>query len=74
MGAMEQLVVEVLNMHADGSTIGEISYTLGLSPNEVGFIVLNFDEDPNYPDGFDDPKYEVTGCNEDDYEFEDVPF
>lgn len=71
MGAMKQLVVEVLDMHADGSTIGEISETLGLSPNEVGFIVLNFDEDPSYPDSIEEPKYAMSACS---VEFEDVPF
>jgi hypothetical protein len=70
MGVMKQMVVDVLDMHASGSTINEISETLGMKPNEVGFIVLNFDEDPNYPDGVEDPKYEVT----DQYEFDDIPF
>lgn len=67
MGAMKQIVSEILDLHAEGSTIGEISETLGLSPNEVGFIVLNFDEDPNYPDSVEEPNYVVT-------EFDDVPF
>lgn len=74
MGAMKKIVDEVLDMQASGYTINEISETLGIRPNDVGIIVLNFDEDPNYPDGVEDPNYEVTGCNEDDYEFEDVPF
>lgn len=71
MGAMKQLVVDVLDMHAEGSTIGEISETLGLSPNEVGYIVLNFDEDPSYPDRLEEPNYAIAGCGD---EFEDVPF
>lgn len=71
MGVMKQIVTEILDMHAGGSTIGEISETLGLSPNEVGFIVVNFDEDPSYPDCVEDPNYEVDVC---DTEFADVPF
>lgn len=71
MGAMKQIVTEVLDLHSNGSTIGEISEVMGLSPNEVGFIVVNFDEDPNYPDCVADPNTTVAVYTE---EFDDIPF
>lgn len=30
--------------------------------------------EPQYDDGFDDPSYVVTGCEQQEYDFEDVPF
>lgn len=69
MGAMKRLVVDALEMHNEGCSILYIAGTLGITPNEVGMMILNFDEDPNYPDNVQEPNY--SGCEQ---EFDDIPF